>query len=234
MKISPQNLLWAACHPGKTLRYLKHHDRIPYEVIAKYLPSAPVILEAGAADGASTSEMAKFWPAARIHAFEPVPEAMRLTEQATSNVRDRVSLYPCALGSTPGQFEMNVSGGGDAGGSQSSSLLTPSGHLDEYQNVVFKQRIEVEVVRLDDWAQQEGVEKLDFLWLDLQGFELEALRGAEKLLSGVSAIHTEVSHRQLYEGGVLYPELESWLVQRGFRPVLSATFRLGGNVLFAR
>lgn len=234
MKISSKNLAWAVAHPWKTLRYLKYHDRIPYEVIARYIPAAPVILEAGTADGKNTMEMAAFWPAATIHGFEPVPDAMHLTESAVQPIADRVRLFPCALGSAPARLSMNVSGNGGAGGTQSSSLLNPSGHLEEFDYVPFKRQIDVEVVRLDDWADRNGVDRLDFLWLDLQGYELEALKGAEKLLSKVSALHIEVSYLQLYDGGVLYPELKAWLQQRGFQPVVDATFRLGGNVLFAR
>jgi FkbM family methyltransferase len=234
MKITPKNLIWATAHPWRALRYLKHHDRIPYQAIARFIPSVPVIIEAGAADGKNTIEMANFWPGAVIHAFEPVPDAMRLNEEVTKPIRDRVKLYPCALGSVPARLQMNVSGNGGSDGTQSSSLLNPSGHLHEFDNVPFNRKIEVDVVRLDDWAEREGVEKLDFLWLDLQGYELEALKGAERLLSKVSAVHVEVSHRQLYEGGVLYPELKLWLQQRGFTPVINATFRLGGNVLFSR
>jgi FkbM family methyltransferase len=234
MKITPKNLLWAAAHPSKALRYLKYHDSIPYEVIARYIPSDPVILEAGSADGKNTAEMAGFWPKAIIHAFEPVPDAMCLTEDITKSICNRVKLYPYALGSAPARLHMNVSGSGGGGETQSSSILKPSGHLEEFENVVFNRMIDVDVVRLDDWAEQEHVAKLDFLWLDLQGYELEALRGAERVLTTASAIHVEVSHRQLYEGGVLYPELKHWLQQRGFDPVVNATFRLGGNVLFAR
>jgi 2-O-methyltransferase len=234
MNITLMNLTWAAAHPLKSLRYLKHRDGIPYHEIAKYIPSNPVILEAGAADGKNTVEMSHFWPGSVIHAFEPVPDAMRLTKEVTKSIRDRVQLHPYALGSVPARLQMNVSGNGGANETQSSSLLPPSGHLDEFANVSFNQKIEVDVLPLDDWADQEGVGKLDFLWLDLQGYELEALKGAERLLRSVSAIHTEVSHIELYQGGVLYPELRDWLQQRGFRPVVNATFRRGGNVLFAR
>lgn len=234
MKISSKNFLWAVAHPWKTLRYLKFHDRIPYQEIAPYLPSDPVILEAGTADGTNTAEMAAFWPAATIYGFEPVPDAMRQTENTVRAVTDRVKLYPCALGSAAARLTMNVSGNGGADGTQSSSILNPSGHLDEFEYVLFKRQIKVDVIPLDRWAESAGVEHLDFLWLDLQGYELEALKGAEKLLATVKAIHVEVSHLPLYEGGVLYPTLKSWLHQKGFRPVVEATFRLGGNVLFAR
>jgi hypothetical protein len=94
--------------------------------------------------------------------------------------------------------------------------------------------VDVDVVRLDDWARDYQVPKIDFMWLDLQGYELKALQGAEELLKQVSVIHIEVSHKPLFENGVLYPDLREWLGARGFKPRIDATFRLGGNVVFTR
>ena len=46
---------------------------------------------------------------------------------------------------------------------------------------MFGDAIEVLTTSLDDWAAQHGVDRVDFLWLDLQGTELDALRGGERL-----------------------------------------------------
>lgn len=234
MRINPSNLIYAAAHPLRALRYVRHRDRISYQQIAAWLPAAPVILEAGTANGSNTVEMAEFWEGSRIYGFEPVPQARKLAEQAIQSHSGRISLYPFALGDAPSRLSMNVSGRGEAAETQSSSLLKPTGHIEEYDFVDFSETVEVDVVRLDDWAKTEKVAKVDFLWLDLQGYELKALAGAEEMLENVSAIHIEVSHKQLFEGGVLYPELRQWLKSRGFSPKVDATFRLGGNVLFTR
>jgi len=234
MRINTANLAYAIKHPGRALRYVRHRDRIPYEVIAAHLPDAPVILEAGTANGTNTVEMADFWKGSRIYGFEPVPQARELAEKTIHAHRERIRVYPFALGDAPSRLTMNVSGGGEAAETQSSSLLKPTGHIEEYDFVDFSETIEVDVVRLDDWAKSEAVPRVDFLWLDLQGYELKALAGAEEMLKSVTAIHIEVSHKQLFEGGVLYPELKDWLKSRGFSPKVDATFRLGGNVLFTR
>jgi len=234
MRLNPQNFAYALGHPLRALRYLRHRDHIPYQAIARYLPDNPVILEAGVANGVNTEEMARFWPEARIHGFEPVPAAMALARSRISKLGDRIHLYPFALGKASGTMTMNLSGSGDAAETQSSSLLKPTGHLEAYDFVEFKHQIEVKIVSLDEWAKQHGVSTVDFLWLDLQGYELFALTGAETLLGGAKALHVEISHRPMFEGGVLYPELKAWLERRGFEPVIDATFRLGGNVLFAR
>lgn len=41
---------------------------------AQYLPKDPVILEAGAYLGDESVTLAKFWPAALLHSFEPIPQ----------------------------------------------------------------------------------------------------------------------------------------------------------------
>lgn len=234
MRINFANLRHALRHPCKTARYIRHRDRISYEEIAPFVPPDPVILEAGVANGVNTEEMALFWKGASIHGFEPVPAARELASARTAPLGDRVVIYPYALGDAASKLTMNVSGGGEAVETQSSSLLKPTGHLEEYEFVPFGETIEVDVVRLDEWATEADVTRVDFMWLDLQGYELIALKGAEHLLREVSAIHVEVSHKDLFEGGVLYPELRDWLGERGFLPRIDATFRLGGNVLFAR
>jgi 2-O-methyltransferase len=234
MRINQANLVHALTHPFRAFRYLRHRDRIPYEEIAPHLPPAPVILEAGTANGVNTMEMAAFWKESRIYGFEPVPSARALAEKTTEKLRNRISISPHALGDAASRLTMNVSGSGDPAETQSSSLLKPTGHLEEFDFVDFSETIEVDVVRLDDWARNSSVQKLDFMWLDLQGYELKALQGAVELLHQVSAIHIEVSHKPLFENGVLYPELRDWLKARGFKPRIDATFRLGGNVLFTR
>src|ERR1700733_5696671 len=41
---------------------------------AQYLPSNPIIVEAGAFDGKDTQLMAQFFPQGAIHTFEPDPD----------------------------------------------------------------------------------------------------------------------------------------------------------------
>lgn len=233
MQITLPNIVYAARHPVKTLKYLARRDRISYKTIARYLPSSPVILEAGAANGANTLEMAEFWPSCKIYAFEPVPGARKLLENATKVYSNRVLIFEEALGEASGRFQMWVSGSG-GGDSQSSSLLKPSSIGKEYSFVQFKSEIEVSVTTIDEWALQNSVKRLDFLWLDMQGYEISALKGGLGLLKGISAIHMEVNNLPLYEGAPLTDEVMDFMHAEGFYPRIDATFRVGGNILFTR
>jgi FkbM family methyltransferase len=235
MRITIPNLFYSIRNPLRALRYLRWRDVISYQTIAEYIPEKPTIVEAGAFNGNNTLEMAACWPNAVIHAFEPVETARDLLSQKIAPHTKSIHVYPYALGATSGTFQMHISGEGSSGGTQSSSFLKPTAHTTAaYSFLRFESKADVSVVRLDDWATRRGITQLDFLWLDLQGFELEALKGAGDLLSTVSAVHAEVSNVELYEGAPLYPEVLAWMRSHGFIPVAEALFRIGGNVLFVR
>lgn len=57
---------------------------------------------------------------------------------------------------------------------------------------------------------------IDFLKLDIQGAELLALQGAERVLSQTGVIHCEVEFAEIYRGQCLFPEVQLFLNARGF------------------
>ena len=74
---------------------------------------------------------------------------------------------------------MFVSGGaGDA----SSSLLAPKAHLHEWPDISFDSTVEVPVTTLAAWGERENIARVDGMWLDMQGYELAALKAAGPLL----------------------------------------------------
>jgi hypothetical protein len=66
------------------------------------------------------------------------------------------------------------------------------------------------------WAREAGVEAVDVLKLDVQGAELDILRGAGALLDGVRALDLEVEFAPLYRGQPLFADVDAYLRERGF------------------
>ncbi len=85
---------------------------------------------------------------------------------------------------------------------------------------------------LDNWARDKGVDRIDFMWLDMQGMELPALKAAGPVLATTRAISMEVARKELYAGCARYDEIVSWMRGQGFRPAIDRVTFLAGNILF--
>jgi FkbM family methyltransferase len=74
----------------------------------------------------------------------------------------------------------------------------------------------VATTTLDAWAQRTQSEPIDVLKIDVQGAELDVLRGAEAGLPSVRALELEVEFQQLYVGQPLFGDVDAFLRERGF------------------
>lgn len=218
---------------GCTLLFILHgNDSVPVTykkfnhpvealaLAAPYLPSNPTIIEAGAYDGTDSTFMARFWPAGTLHSFEPVPELYaKLSEKA--NLLPNIHTYQLALSDTISTATFYISELNSEPGipSQSSSLLEPKEHLTYAPHVLFTKAIPVKTITLDQWAQEQSISSVDFLWLDMQGSELNALMASPKIMKTVKAILTEVEFVEAYKGQYLYQDVKNWLELQGFRMI---------------
>lgn len=214
-------------------------DFIP--LLSRVLPADPSIVDAGAYLGYESRELAHLFPKGRIHSFEPVAQ---LYLQLEANMSDlpNVSTYRLALGDRREQRAMHLSTAPDwepGKISLSSSLLPPKDHL-LYSNTQFELSETVQVTTLDQWAGDHEIQKIDMLWLDMQGYELPTLKASPNILSTVSAILTEVEFVEAYQGQSLYDEVRSWLESQGFA-LVGGTFTFPkernqwfGDALFVR
>ncbi len=83
---------------------------------------------------------------------------------------------------------------------------------------------------LDTLLAQLGFGPVDVLVVDVQGAELLVLKGASRTLQQVTAVVSEVSTQALYDGGVLFPELETFMRAQGFEAM--SVPRRHGDMLF--
>ncbi len=197
-------------------RYRKTKNSLDKDDIKRILqtliPANAVILEAGSHNGFDTAQMAMLFPRAHIYGFEPIPD---LFKNATANTRkfSNVRLFPLALGESIGEGVIHVSEGGVGG---SSSLLEPKEHLNLFPDVKFEKKIKIQTTTLDDWALENNISKIDFMWLDMQGYEMTALKAGKHILATVKAIYMEVASKEIYHGAPLVDEIVDWMKNQGF------------------
>lgn len=212
--------------------WISKEGSINKKYISKFLPKNPVIIDAGAHRGDDSVELCKLIPSAQIHAFEPVPAIFNdLKSNAVGY--PQIKCYNLALSNKTGEQEMHISSGGS---DASSSLLAPDEHLKDHPDTYFNETIKVKTIKLDDWAQSNSIDKVDFMWLDMQGFELEVLKASKVVLQKTTAIHMEVSTRQTYKDVPLYDEVKKWMSSNGFKVCIEEIPKGWdmGNVLFVK
>jgi len=175
------------------------------------LPKDPIIFDIGAADGTEAILFRALFPNATIHCFEPEPSNYKILLSKTNGLN--INSHQIALGSKNGKTCFYASYGPTRG--DSSSLKKPNTHLTLYPEIKFKE-IEIDVIRPETWLKKNSIKKIDLLWMDVQGAELEILKSFGKALDSVKVIHSEVTYFPYYENVPLYDEFKEFLEKKGF------------------
>ena len=119
--------------------------------------------------------------------------------------------------------------------SQASSLLPLDPQASEWYGIDLTQYPNgvVEVRSLDEICQQNGIDHIDVLKIDVQGYERQVIRGAERMLRRTTHLITEVEFVPVYHGQALEAEIRAELEARGFvfRQYLSEYRNSDGELL---
>ena len=183
---------------------IEHHD-----ILSALAPE--VVVDIGANVGQFSLLARGLFPAANVYAFEPLARPAAKYRRLFDNDA-QVSFFQAAIAPGAGRRQMHVSARDD-----SSSLLPISpGQVEFAPGTQEARREDVVLAPLDQFIRAEDIAGPALLKLDVQGFELEALKGCETLLSRFNHIYVEISFFPLYEGQVLAAELIEWLAARGF------------------
>src|SRR5262249_13776866 len=111
----------------------------------------------------------------------------------------------------------------------SSALPLKTGKVPSFGQLRHLRPIDVPVVRLDTLLRDSELRGPILLKLDLQGFELEALKGAEETLAHCDNVLVETTFDADYEGAPSFDEVLGFLHDRGFAFVRPLSFLKGSD-----
>ncbi len=175
--------------------------------------SPATVIDVGANKGQFALAALALWPAARVIALEPQPEAMRSLRALFAD-DPRVRLVEAAAGRREGEAALHLSARRD-----SSSLLPIGARQSEvFPGTEETGTLSVRSAPLTRLLQGEPLDPPVLLKIDVQGAELEVLAGAGPLLGRIAQVYVECSYLELYEGQALAAQVESFLTEHGFRP----------------
>lgn len=93
---------------------------------------------------------------------------------------------------------------------------------------------EIQIVRFDNWVEYSKIDlnNYNFINMDIQGMELDGLKGMGDTLDYFDALVIECSEKPVFVGEHSAAEVSAWLAERGFEQVTRTM--LHGDILFLR
>ena len=124
------------------------------------------------------------------------------------------------------EVEFNVADNG-----QSSSILEFGTHSKHHPHVKMINKVKLTTTRLDTFIKKNRVpiERLNFMNLDIQGKELDALKSMDNYIQYVKYIYTEVNTEKVYKDCGLLSEIDDYLKEKGFVRVTCRIYSENGK-----
>lgn len=161
------------------------------------------VFDVGVAGG--TPELYKAFPAARFFLVDPVSDFKRALAAVPNRAACRV--YPKAAGERPGVMKLNV----EKDPALSSLKARPRADVPQEER-------EVEVITLDQIkAENPDLQGPVLVKVDVEGAELDVLRGAQQLLSITDTVIVEVSIAKRFENSCSFEDVVLFMKEKGFR-----------------
>ena len=176
-----------------------------WNLVNKFLKPGMTVFDLGANFGQYTLLAAKcVGDKGQVHSFEP---SGRMFRELKFNIElngfsDMCVLNDLAVFDTTGTAKLSRY---EEGAEVYASL---GSHQREEATVIGHE--EVKTVRLDDYIEERRVDRVDFIKIDIEGAELLALRGAEKLLSRTDAPAILLEMADVNTDGFGYKAIETW------------------------
>lgn len=196
-----------------------------------------VIFDVGACHALESVELSKKYPNAKVYTFEANPVSYNVCLENTEGydsitvINEAVNDYDGVCKFYPMDKEKTITTWED-GNQGASSLYRANGQYDFIEKYV-QYEIEVPCTRLDTFCERNGIDKIDIIWMDLQGAELKALQSLGSLLDTVQIIHTELEMNPMYEGQCLFSDVNEYLTNNGFDLEYGDTnVQFGSNFIF--
>lgn len=162
-------------------------------------------MDVGANVGHWTKSAAKIFGGASFHMIEAQPALVNDLQKIVGAIGARASYSICLLGAkAKEQVPFHIIG-------------TGSSVFEEVTNLE-KEVVSLPMVRLDDIEQVNALPGPIFLKLDVQGYEIEVLKGASNTLARTEAVLMEVALLPYNKGAPLMSEVMLFMDENGFAP----------------
>lgn len=188
-KKSFQKLFWKIFHfslKGLNFNIVGSGEVNVLAFLNNKLPKNPVLFDVGANKGDYTKDLIKKFPGGEIHSFEPIPSTFNLLESINL---PKGKLNKLGLGAKKEKVKMFYY----------PDAPTFSSLKEISNNNLHHEECEVEITTIDSYCNENAIPHIDFIKIDVEGFEMAVLEGAKNYLTTnkISAIQFEFGSNQV-------------------------------------
>jgi 2-O-methyltransferase len=228
------------------MKVMKHY-KAKFDLLKKIIKKEnPVVVEIGAHYGEDSLRFLESFPEITLYCFEPDPRNIKMFKKYIDD--DRVTLFESALSSENGtaEFYQSYQDNNEAptppkydwidSETYENEKLNNSGSssLKKGYEFTIDKSITVITQKYADWALENNVEAVDFVWMDVQGAEKEVLDGMGDTIRNVELFWMEYGETT-YEGAMTREETANYMSSRGFALVEKLSSQgSAGDLLFLR
>ena len=153
-------------------------------LVSKMVSNPKIVIDVGGNRGHYTEALLEVFQGSKIVIFEPAAENIGILRKKFK-LNGRVSIEPLALSNTSGQAELYANYSGSA---LSSLNMRNLDHI----GIMFDRVETVKTITFEEyWVQKMDRSEIDFVKLDIEGHELQALKGFGEALKHVGLIQFE-------------------------------------------
>ena len=215
-----QNFLW--CY-GLFKGVAANIELLP---LIKKIKKINTLIDVGSNKGQFILLCIKFFPNLLIYSFEPIKEAL-IKQKNLLSFKNNIYFYNTGIGNKNKIINFFITNRAD-----SSSFLTINKSKNYNKNYYVKEKRKIKIQKLDQILNNKKLIKPVLIKIDVQGFELEVLKGSKKILPNIDYLLLEVSKNQMYNKQAIEIEIINFLKKEKFRIMESSKWKKINNTEF--
>jgi FkbM family methyltransferase len=202
---------WFA-HAFKSVTQDHHRELVP--LLSRHIPGDGAVIDVGAHAGQFARMFAAIARRGHVFSFEPSPYARSILQTALRwRAVSNVTVVAKGLGDKPGVLELATPIKRRGGLGYGLAHVAAAG-----EDAASQRRDRVEITTLDAFVSEHGLTRVDFIKVDVEGFEGRVLAGAETTLRRFRpALLLELHAGHLARGGDTAEGVADFLAGLGYR-----------------
>tara|TARA_B110000196_G_scaffold260987_1_gene232364 strand:- start:271 stop:984 length:714 start_codon:yes stop_codon:yes gene_type:complete len=166
---------------------------IELEKLVKDIRVPETIIDIGSNKGQFILLIEKLFPNKMVYSFEPIKEMID-KQKKFFKYKKNIIFHNLALGSSITSKDFLITNRMD-----SSSFLKIAEDKNESKKYLIKEKRNIKISTLDSILLNEKISRPILIKMDVQGYELEVLKGSNDLLKKTDYLLLEVSENEMYQ-----------------------------------